>query len=90
MYNPANPWNISSTTGTITHLIQPNNTLAAEIDIAAQATVIREIDGDLVTESDRLIRCSGYGNPGRNSDPTVRPRRLDLESRSTIRVRGPC
>jgi hypothetical protein len=72
VYNPYNYWNIWSTSGSICHLIQPNNTLGAEIDIAAQATVIRGKDGKPVTDGNQLILCSKYGNPGRNSDPTVR------------------
>lgn len=38
VYKPNNNYNVWSTTGTIIHLIQPNNTLSAEIDIAAQGT----------------------------------------------------
>ncbi|KAE8355651.1 hypothetical protein BDV28DRAFT_155258 [Aspergillus coremiiformis] len=72
VYNPANTWNMLSKTGTIAHLIQPNNTLSAEIDILAQATVIRKNQaGQIITDSDELIKCSKYGNPGRNSDPTI-------------------
>ncbi|KAJ5312238.1 hypothetical protein N7508_003068 [Penicillium antarcticum] len=72
VYNPANYWNLLSTTGAITHLIQPNNTLSAEVDIAAQATVIRKNDnGKIITDADELIKCSKYGNPGRNSDPSI-------------------
>jgi len=73
LYNPTNPYNFRTDTGTIIHLIQPANTLSAEIDIAAQATVIRkDAQGKVITSSDQLIRCSQYGNPNRNSDPTVR------------------
>lgn len=73
VYNPANLWNLLSTTGSIAHLIQPNNTLSAEIDIGAQATVIRKNDqGKEITDKDELINCSKYGNPGRNSDPNVK------------------
>lgn len=72
LYNPTNPFNFRTDTGTIIHLIQPANTLSAEIDIAAQATVIRkDPQGKVITNSDQLIRCSQYGNPYRNSDPTV-------------------
>ena len=71
VYNPYNYWNIWSTSGSIAHLIQPNNTLGAEIDIAAQSTVIRAKNGKVVTDQNQLILCSKYGNPGRNSDPTV-------------------
>jgi hypothetical protein len=72
LYNPTNPYNFRTDTGTIIHLIQPANTLSAEIDIAAQATVIRkDAQGKVITNSDQLIRCSQYGNPNRNSDPTI-------------------
>jgi hypothetical protein len=72
VYNPLNYWNFVTTTGTIAHLIQPNNTLSAEVDIAAQATVIRkDSDGNIITDSDKLIKCSQYGNPGRDSDPQI-------------------
>ncbi|KAJ6078670.1 hypothetical protein N7467_008423 [Penicillium canescens] len=72
VYNPANVWNLLSTTGVIAHLIQPNNTLSAEVDIAAQATVIRKNDKNkTITDADELINCSKYGNPGRNSDPSI-------------------
>jgi hypothetical protein len=72
VYNPNNYWNNWSKTGSIIHLCQPNNTLSAEIDIAAQATVLREdTDGNPITDPDQLINCSQYGNPGRHSDPTV-------------------
>ena len=72
VYNPQNYWNDLTTTGTITHLIHPSNTLSAEIDIAAQSTVIRKNpSGNVITDPQLLIHCSKYGNPGRNSDPTV-------------------
>lgn len=73
IYNPNNKFNSSTTTGTITHLVQDANTLGAEIDIAAQATVLRKSrsTGKPVTESDQLIRCSRYGDPDRNSDPRI-------------------
>jgi hypothetical protein len=54
------------------HLIQPNNTLGAEINIAATATVIRKnAAGQVITDSDKLIRCAGFGAPGRSSDPKI-------------------
>lgn len=43
-----------------------------EIDIVAQATVLRkDKEGELITDSDELIRCTKVGNPLRNSDPRV-------------------
>ena len=62
------------------HLIHPSNTLSAEIDIAGQATVIRkDSDGNIITDPQELIQCSKYGNPGRNSDPSV-SRRLSSKT----------
>lgn len=58
--------------GCIMHLAQVNNTLGAEIDIAAQATVLRKNpSGQLITDQTILCNCSRYGNPKRNSDPTI-------------------
>ncbi|KAL6402246.1 hypothetical protein AUP68_14714 [Ilyonectria robusta] len=71
-YNAENKWNVSTTTGTIAHLVQRNNTLSAEVDIAAQGTVIRkDKDGKIITDQTKLINCSAYGQPKRNSDPVI-------------------
>jgi hypothetical protein len=69
-YNPRNKWNSSTTTGAM-HLIQPNNTLSAEIDIAAAATIVRIINGRELTGELELINCGKYGEPHRNSDPHI-------------------
>lgn len=72
VYNSRNTWNWSTTTGTILHLAQVNNTLGAQVDIAAQATVIRkDVDDEVITDQTQLIECSGYGDRDRNSDPMV-------------------
>ncbi|RSL69401.1 hypothetical protein CEP53_002231 [Fusarium sp. AF-6] len=86
-YNPYNPWNgidhlrdsedlskgfVTTNPGCIMHLAQRNNTLAAEVDIAAQATVIRkDADGEDITDKTKLCNCSQYGQPSRNSDPQI-------------------
>ncbi|KAH6844692.1 hypothetical protein B0I37DRAFT_433185 [Chaetomium sp. MPI-CAGE-AT-0009] len=85
-YEPYNKWNgVTSNTpghpenglttvnpGCIMHLAQVNNTLGAEIDIAAQATVLRKNKkGELITDQTTLCNCSKYGNPNRNSDPAI-------------------
>lgn len=73
-YNPRNKWNGSTDTGTIAHLIQRNNTLPAEIQIAADATVLRRDAsyGRLMTNIIELCgKGSAYGNDKRNSDPVV-------------------
>jgi hypothetical protein len=70
-----NPFNRFNTTDGIIHLIQRNNTLPAELDIAAQATRPR-IDGAGQITTD-VVSCSHCGSPGglgeagRNSDPTI-------------------
>lgn len=72
IYDPQNPWNNTTKSGTILHLMQPNNTLFAQVDIAAQGTVIRKNTDDVtITDEKSLIKCSGYGDPDRNSDPMV-------------------
>ena len=62
VYNPMNYWNMSSQSGTIAHLVHPSNTLSAEIDISAQATVMRvDGQGKPIVSSSALIECSQYG-----------------------------
>lgn len=68
VYNSYNKWN---TTNGAMHLNQRNNTLRAEINIAAQATILRQKNGVVLTDADELIRCARYGAPGRASDPTI-------------------
>lgn len=69
-YNRWNKWNTNK--GMI-HLTQSNNTLFAEINLAARATQRFAIRPDLSADVDRftLIACGGYGNVNRNSDPTI-------------------
>jgi hypothetical protein len=67
-YNPFNRWN---TTHGAMHLTHPASTLAAEIRLAADGTVVRSRAGRPVTDPDDLICCSGYGDPNRSSDPTI-------------------
>ncbi|KAK4462142.1 hypothetical protein QBC42DRAFT_268512 [Cladorrhinum samala] len=71
-YDAENKWNNSTTNGSIVHLVHINNTLGAEVDIAAQGTVIRkDKDGKIITDKAKLINCSAYGSPQRNSDPRI-------------------
>jgi hypothetical protein len=73
-YSPINKWNTAPSAGGVTgviHLISPPNTLGAEVYLAAAATLLRQFDGKPVTNPDPLIRCSKYGQPGRNSDPHI-------------------
>jgi hypothetical protein len=69
-YNPRNKWNSSTTQG-VMHLIQPNNTLLAEINIAVAASIVRRINGQLLTDEQDLIACGKYGQPERFSDPHI-------------------
>ncbi|MEB9895686.1 hypothetical protein P4K96_19635 [Bacillus cereus] len=68
-YNPLNKWNTSH--GAM-HLTHPANTLAAEINLAADATVLRQgRDGTIQSDQNELIRCAGYGEEERASDPLI-------------------
>lgn len=69
-YIPQNRWNSTTTNGAM-HLIQDANTLSAEIELAAAATIRRVINGEELTGEQELIRCSQYGEPQRNSDPHI-------------------
>ncbi|MBG0831986.1 hypothetical protein HS041_30230 [Planomonospora sp. ID67723] len=69
-YRPRNEWNNSTTHGAM-HLIQQSNTLDAEIELAAAATIRRVIDGRELTTAEELINCSKYGAAERNSDPHI-------------------
>lgn len=68
-YNPLNRWN---TTNGVVHLTHPANSLAAEIFLAADATILR-VDGDgaPVTDQAALICCAQFGGVNRSSDPTI-------------------
>jgi hypothetical protein len=68
-YNEFNRWN---TTHGAMHLTHPANTLGAEINLAASATILREDgDGNPIEDTEALICCSGYGEPNRSSDPSI-------------------
>jgi len=67
-YNRLNKWNTSQG---IMHLNQRNNTLGAEINIAAFATILRKNNGQLLTDADELIECAQFGQAGRASDPRI-------------------
>jgi hypothetical protein len=67
-----NPWNVWNTERGIVHLTHPANTLGAEINLAARATIPRrDANGQLVTDPKRLACCSDFGEPNRSSDPTI-------------------
>jgi hypothetical protein len=69
-YNRWNKWN---TTHGIMHLTHTANTLGAEINLAADAAVIRSLvaDAPATTHAARLICCAGYGGVNRSSDPLI-------------------
>lgn len=73
-YSPVNKWNTAPSAGGetgVVHLISPPNTLGAEVYLAAAATLLREQNGQPVTDPNALITCSQYGSAGRNSDPHI-------------------
>jgi hypothetical protein len=73
-YNPHNIWN---TRRGAMHLIQRNNSLSAEIQLAADATRRWAFRSDLTPPSldgndrFRLTGCGSFGGINRNSDPTI-------------------
>lgn len=68
-YNPYNTWN---TEHGCMHLTHPANTLGAEINLAARATIPRkDKNGDRVTEVRRLACSSNFGDVDRSSDPSI-------------------
>jgi hypothetical protein len=69
-YNPRNKWNASTVDGAM-HLIQVNNSLGAEIELAAGSSVVRKINGTILTGEQELIRCGKYGGEKRHSDPHI-------------------
>jgi hypothetical protein len=69
-YRPRNRWNATTTMGAM-HLIQRANTLGAEIELAGGASLVRAVDGQVLTGEQELICCGGYGEAGRHSDPHI-------------------
>jgi hypothetical protein len=68
-YNPWNKWN---TTHGVLHLNAPPNSLSAEIQLGADATVLwKNRRGLAMSDPAALICCANYGGPDRNSDPTI-------------------
>ncbi len=68
-YNPRNKWN---TTDGVMHLTHGANSLAAEINLAARATVMR-MDGlgARITDVRKFACSSNFGDPNRSSDPNI-------------------
>ncbi len=70
-YLRTNPWNDAIGSAGIAHLRQRNNNLLAALDLVANSTIIRQVDGQLVTDRQQLVSCGGLGDPRRNSDPQI-------------------
>lgn len=67
-YDPWNSWNNKFAV----HMQQPNNTLGAQINIAAISAILRQDkSGRLITSPLSLIRCGKYGDENRQSDPSI-------------------
>jgi hypothetical protein len=69
-YIRRNRWNTDAVNGAM-HLVQDSNTLGAEVELAAAATIVRVINGRELTGEQELIDCSQYGVATRNSDPHI-------------------
>lgn len=65
-----NVWNNRTDLGPI-HLMQGTNFLSAAVELAAAATIVRKIDGQVITAEQELIACSKFGERRRNSDPHI-------------------
>eukprot|EP00245_Coleochaete_scutata_P007463 TRINITY_DN2287_c0_g1_i1.p1 TRINITY_DN2287_c0_g1~~TRINITY_DN2287_c0_g1_i1.p1 ORF type:complete len:466 (+),score=65.30 TRINITY_DN2287_c0_g1_i1:165-1562(+) len=70
-YLRKNRWNRDTTNGAM-HLVQRNNTLGAQVELAAGASIVRlDSEGQPLTDSTELIRCAAYGDERRFSDPFI-------------------
>ena len=70
-YRRRNLWNSTTTQGAM-HLIQRANSLGAEIELAASASLVRARgDGSLLDVERELIECGKYGERERHSDPHI-------------------
>ena len=74
-YARRNPWNrnqFDNGHNKVMHLISTPNNLFAEIYLAGGSSTLRvDSSGNNITDKDILIECGRYGQPGRNSDPTI-------------------
>jgi hypothetical protein len=66
-YDWNNAWNGSHAL----HMNQRNNTLGAQINIVARASILRQRGKKLITDARALIECAQYGDPERQSDPAI-------------------
>ncbi|MFP3599300.1 hypothetical protein [Chryseobacterium sp. SIMBA_029] len=74
-YNPINKWNNGTEStpsgGGAVHLTSPPNSLGAEIYLGAAATILRVLNGKVITDANALICAAQYGQIFRNSDPRI-------------------
>ncbi len=72
-YNPLNKWNFGSVSnasaGGAMHLTSTPNTLQTELGLAGAATL--RYPAASRTNANTLLCCGMYGQPQRNSDPTI-------------------
>lgn len=72
-YNPLNKWNIgtvsTATGGGAMHLTSTPNTLQTELGLAGAATL--KYPAGSSGDPNTLLCCAQYGQPQRNSDPTI-------------------
>lgn len=89
-YIHRNRFNNSTVNGAM-HLVQRNNTLHAEIEIAGAATITRlRADGTPMTDQLELIRCGSYGAEQRHSDPFIGARvNFHARKKADITVANP-
>jgi len=89
-YIARNRWNDSVSSGAM-HLIQRNNTLGDEVEIAGAASIVRsKADGSLMTDTRELIECGQYGVIERNSDPVIGARvNYHARNRSDVTIADP-
>ena len=54
------------------HMQQPNNTLGAQVNIVSRSSILRvNALGNPIEDALGLIRCGRYGDPERQSDPSI-------------------
>lgn len=67
-----NPWNPVNRDEALIHLSHPDNSLDAELDLLARASIQRlDAQGRRIADRRRLACCGDFGNPDRHSDPTI-------------------
>ena len=68
-YDRYNKWNNEY----CVHMQQPDNTLGAQINIAARSSILRmdTRTNSIISDADELINCGLYGARSRQSDPSI-------------------